>query len=551
MQLFKNNAASTLRADITDTSVSLRLATFDDSYLFPILPSGSTDHFLVTLEDSSGNTEIVKCTERAADFLTIVRAQEGTTARAFVVGDKVEMRLTAATLTANEPGSAITGTNSTALGYSLSGVGAGVTVFGNMIDSGAYHQVTIIGFNATIGGGSATGVGANISVGLAGVAVGGGSTAAQDSVAVGVNSTTGTSQNATALGRGADAQGSGALAGGAYANAGADGAIGWGFFAEAAGQYSVAIGRNSEALGTHSIAIGNESSASNTSAAIGGYSKASGANSAAFGWNAEATHRDGLALGRSASALAERCVALSTNGYVEGGFAFQGFPVTQREDFWYDSAGDGAPYAASAVGTVSSPPVDIGPGAPWEASATYKDQAVVVPTTPNNKQYYLWHGAYDGSTDAVNTVTSGASEPTWPAVTQGHYVAAEATDTHYWIMIDPLAGVSMNVSNAYGKIGSTKRVKFYPTRVGFICFNYATLSAAPYISIGNGSSPTAYVNNQQLSGITQSGQMQYFDVTNPVGADELVFTLETAGVGASGQCHGRFFVQGMFMQTQD
>ena len=41
------------------------------------------------------NHEIVKCTARAGDVLTVVRAQEGTTARAFNPDDPVELRLTA------------------------------------------------------------------------------------------------------------------------------------------------------------------------------------------------------------------------------------------------------------------------------------------------------------------------------------------------------------------------------------------------------------------------------------------------------------------------
>jgi hypothetical protein len=56
----------------------------------------SPDYFLVTLQGVSGTPiEIVKCTARSTDTLTIVRAQEGTTASAFTGGDKVELRVTA------------------------------------------------------------------------------------------------------------------------------------------------------------------------------------------------------------------------------------------------------------------------------------------------------------------------------------------------------------------------------------------------------------------------------------------------------------------------
>ena len=51
---------------------------------------------MITLQGISGTPiEIVKCTARSTDTLTIVRAQEGTTASAFSSSDKVELRITA------------------------------------------------------------------------------------------------------------------------------------------------------------------------------------------------------------------------------------------------------------------------------------------------------------------------------------------------------------------------------------------------------------------------------------------------------------------------
>jgi hypothetical protein len=41
--------------------------------------------------------EIVKCTARSTDVLTVTRAQENTTARAYSAGDRIEIRITAAT----------------------------------------------------------------------------------------------------------------------------------------------------------------------------------------------------------------------------------------------------------------------------------------------------------------------------------------------------------------------------------------------------------------------------------------------------------------------
>jgi len=43
---------------------------------------------------ADGQLEILKATARAGDVITVERAQEGTTAKAFDVGDRVELRMT-------------------------------------------------------------------------------------------------------------------------------------------------------------------------------------------------------------------------------------------------------------------------------------------------------------------------------------------------------------------------------------------------------------------------------------------------------------------------
>jgi hypothetical protein len=90
-----NNAFSTLAASIGDSDTSLTLASGTGSR-FPILLPG--DYFYVTMANPANQTEIIKCTDRSGDILTVVRGQESTTRRTFSVGDKVEMRVTAQTL---------------------------------------------------------------------------------------------------------------------------------------------------------------------------------------------------------------------------------------------------------------------------------------------------------------------------------------------------------------------------------------------------------------------------------------------------------------------
>lgn len=94
--LFSNNASATLASSITTASTTITVTTGAGAQ-FPGIVAGN--YFYATLTDSSNNLEIVKVTARTADVLTVVRAQEGTTARAYAAADKIELRITTAGLT--------------------------------------------------------------------------------------------------------------------------------------------------------------------------------------------------------------------------------------------------------------------------------------------------------------------------------------------------------------------------------------------------------------------------------------------------------------------
>lgn len=87
-----NNASSILASQINISSTTLSLQTGGGA-LFPTLNSG--EWFPVVVVDPAGNREIMRCTARSGDTLTVVRAQEGTAARAFNPGARVDLRLTA------------------------------------------------------------------------------------------------------------------------------------------------------------------------------------------------------------------------------------------------------------------------------------------------------------------------------------------------------------------------------------------------------------------------------------------------------------------------
>lgn len=92
-----NNAVSRLSASLSAASTTLGVMPGDGAK-FPALAAG--DWFPLTIVKTDGTLEIVKATARTIDTFTVVRAQEGTSATDFSAGDRVELRLTAATLDA-------------------------------------------------------------------------------------------------------------------------------------------------------------------------------------------------------------------------------------------------------------------------------------------------------------------------------------------------------------------------------------------------------------------------------------------------------------------
>src|SRR5678816_2787493 len=98
-QLFGNNASSLLAASISDSDLTIQVAGGFGA-LFP--NPGAGEYFLVTLENDSGDIEVVKITSRTSDLLTVPplgRGQEGTSAQSWTNGQaRVELRLTRGTM---------------------------------------------------------------------------------------------------------------------------------------------------------------------------------------------------------------------------------------------------------------------------------------------------------------------------------------------------------------------------------------------------------------------------------------------------------------------
>ena len=96
---FANNASALLSANLTNSATAV---TLDDVSEFPSV-NASVDYAFLTLANSAATKiEIIKVTSINAGtkVLTIVRAQDNTTAQAFSTGDICELRLTAAAIEA-------------------------------------------------------------------------------------------------------------------------------------------------------------------------------------------------------------------------------------------------------------------------------------------------------------------------------------------------------------------------------------------------------------------------------------------------------------------
>lgn len=272
----------------------------------------------------------------------------------------------------------------------------------------------------------------------------------------------------------------------------------------------VAIGMDGDVAGAYSTAVGPFSDApGNSSTAVGKNAKSYGAYSVAIGDGAKA--------------------------YRECQFAMWALPCIPRNEDGL--AGYGAQYNSGQETAFASHFVDLGTPQTWAAATEYVEGTVVRPTTPNGYQYRLEARFFDPG--VTNALTTGATEPAWPTAVDDA-VFADVSETYRWTAADLTAGADEIVPPG---------MVFYPSEVGFICFNHSGVSAAPYVSIGTAASPTLLVNNQQLSDITAASMRHAFTGLKH-GITDLRCKLITPATGATARFHGRFYAKGLFVQTQ-
>lgn len=251
--LFANNAATTLAADaaIGATQLTLTSAT-----AFPT-PSNS-NYYYVTLDDGT-NIEVVKVTGKSSSILVVTRAQEGTSARAWSTGAKVELRETAATLNQFVQNEGVVASSSMLLRI------PGATTASNTVGTDAIG----IGSNPTPSGQTS-------------IAIGGGVTASgQNSIAIGSGTTSTAGVQGISIGKNIDNQVTGT------------GGVAIGNTLTVNGGYGIAIG-NTCTAGVSAVAIGT-ATAVQEGVAVGAYS------------DADTT---GVAIGRSAATGEAGCTSV-------------------------------------------------------------------------------------------------------------------------------------------------------------------------------------------------------------------------------------------------
>ena len=207
-----------------------------------------------------------------------------------------------------------------------------------------------------------------------------------------------------------------------------------------------------------------------------------------------------------------------------------GFPVLQlaRSNLGGSSNFADANLSREIVGGTLT--LNLGATATWASGVNYGPHSVVVPPTPDSRQYCyepLAVGAYSNTT-------------TTPSFTPDDSCSAlnGADEVGSWVSINP-AALEQGISSAPGdKV-------LVVTEVGFLCSAYGS-GSAPVVSIGADSSPTRFASSVSLSQITDAGHVHRIPVTAGGATCEykLTFSLVTP---SSADFRGRFYWKGFFI----
>lgn len=545
--LYSNNAETLLATSINAAATSI-VGTSCSAFPNP----GSGEIFYATLTDGIQAPEIVKVTARSTNTLTVVRAQEGTTAVAWTAtATTISVRITAASLSqfaqgalnsgnakgagaidyqtgrsaatqvASGANSIAIGVNNTASGSTAIAIGIGTTVAGaNSIGVGntatcAGSDSVAIGETTTAAGNTGTAMGYAASAGgTNSTAIGRGSSASTSQcTSIGYNAAT-SAADATAVGSGATASKSGATAigKGAVANTQDDTtAVGSG--AAASNYFALALGYSASATGIRAISLGNSSASATDSTAIGEVATASGSGALAVGNSATASGSGSIAIGPSSLSRRDNSSNINSTRIL-------------AIDNWWTQSEYG--FNCTNEETLFSSYIDLTGGSTWATATSYNHGHVVKPTTPNGYQYWLW-------TSNLGSITTAGAEPTWPTSHGGSVAAGSGA---YWICIDAANYV----------VTLPTGVKFFPTAVGFITEKYNTVTVQPNISFGESGNLTKFLASTTTTNLTAAYSIEkYTTLASYVGGSSVAFKLQTAATGT--QLLGRAFWRGYFVDV--
>lgn len=534
IQLFSNNAKTTLAAQLLVGGTTMTV-TLGGGALFRTV--ASPNYELITLQrESDGAIEIVRVTAHSAasdTFATIVRAQEGTSALQFEIGDKVQARWTrgsAETIVQNVPFTGTPGSNS----IDLSSYRSNPAVYGV-----TGNNSVGIGRQIKVSGASSVGIGSYAyATASNGVAIGNTANAygSSNSIAIGNIVTAGYSQTIAIGGANLQASNYKAIA------------IGWDF--NVAANYAIAIGTGKFNSGTRSVSIGHYGYAqSNYGVSLGAYAYATGAGGVALGAQSSAgSYR--TAVGYSALATGGSSVALGTTANANGSFAIAiGGYAAVTSDYGILIGGN-ASLATSDYG------IAIGYG--HAVSGSGQSVAIGYRITMSGAQRGIALG-YEARPGTANTAHIAA--PIVIVADHGGIAAGDAGDrlrgfagaevvllskSYDLTDISPFDGGTLGTKDFWVMPAG---VKFYPDEVGIVTDSYTAVTTGPTASFGHGGAGTQILNNQAFSNVVlgQSGGRGQYASAAPEGVGTVSIAMNVAATATA--LTGRFFVRGLMVEN--
>lgn len=603
MQLFSNNASTTLAATLTAEATALTVAT-DTGDLFSS-PSGF-DFELITLTDGA-EVEIVKVTGRTADELTVERGQEGTVAREWLADTLVEGRLTAGTL------------QSALLGLDFTGDPIGDEALSLQPGRDTSDQVASGGESVAIGyatkamGFGATALGSYAkAMGFAALAVGYDSEASVDEALAIGNSAVAASEYSIAIGNYTYVEGEGCLA--------------LGYSASVEGSAGIAIGSEAYCDNANALTIGYKSKVStDKSSALGSGSaaniKPTGAPfrqaSTAVAWGAEAYYTSGGNTFYLRCAIAGTTAGSPpafTSGYIQDGtVTWLVMPIKNDSTtaVGTDSRAMGGRSTAAGVAALASEDaVAVGTNAEaggkraialgYAATARHESSIVlgvqnsildkalhvgalpVMGTPPDGylQNAYKSYCALEGylQSDPID-LTGGAAWSATTAVSQGQVMRPTIPDGHQYVRYcnNYQIGLSPDLAPyTPGETGATEpawvtnhggltndgdgswvcvhtdgaHVLNLPdgaymlvSEVAFIAYEADNVSVQPTLSIGTTGDLTKLINAEQTVGLTDDMTVYKFTLTQPFLVPDITLKIDTLATGT--RLLGRFHVKGV------